>query len=289
MPRKEDLGVVPYIHSADELGMHLRSVYTINDYMVKYSTYKKFVQEMTNLIRGSFTIKRCREYPIKFRFYKDSKCYELEFRHFIVNLILWYSFVELHDIPNVLDESFIFDCNNDVPNINNYINYKVIKVLNNEYHVKLTRIHKAISNTLYYLREISIDFSNIMGLNFSAITFFDMYENNPRIREIMETTFSNSQQPHEIENILHQLQAEEIDIYKNTPNNPIGVILGTKTGIKEKQFAEFTISEGLKPSLQGETIPEVIENSTMLKGLDRPSYLYIDATGSRKSFLEYRF
>jgi hypothetical protein len=50
-----------------------------------------------------------------------------------------------------------------------------------------------------------------------------------------------------------------------------------------KQFTEFTISEGLKPSLEGVTIPEPIENSTLLRGLDRPSYLYIDATGSRKS------
>ena len=46
-----------------------------------------------------------------------------------------------------------------------------------------------------------------------------------------------------------------------------------------KQFAEFTISEGLKPSLEGVTIPKPIENSTMLRGLDRPSYLYIDAMG----------
>ena len=49
-----------------------------------------------------------------------------------------------------------------------------------------------------------------------------------------------------------------------------------------KQFAEFTISEGLKPSLEGVTIPIPIENSTLLRGLDRPSYLYIDATGARE-------
>ena len=46
-----------------------------------------------------------------------------------------------------------------------------------------------------------------------------------------------------------------------------------------KQFTEFTVSEGLKPSLEGITIPLPIENSTLLRGLDRPSYLYIDATG----------
>ena len=124
-----------------------------------------------------------------------------------------------------------------------------------------------------------------MGLNFSALTFIEMYENNEEVRDIMETKFDEKLQPYEIEQELSSLQAREIDIYKNTPGNPIGVILKTGTGIKNKQFAEFTISEGLKPSLEGVTIPEVIENSTLLKGLDRPSYLYIDATGARKSLV----
>ena len=52
-----------------------------------------------------------------------------------------------------------------------------------------------------------------------------------------------------------------------------------------KQLREFTISEGLKPTLSGETIPKPIENSTILRGLDRPSYLYIDALGARKSLV----
>ena len=125
----------------------------------------------------------------------------------------------------------------------------------------------------------------IMGLNFSALTFIDMYENNEEIRDIMETKFDERLQPHEIEQQLSALQAREIDIYKNTPGNPIGVILKSGTGIKTKQFAEFTISEGLKPSLEGVTIPKPIENSTLSRGLSCPSYLYIDATGARKSLV----
>ena len=52
-----------------------------------------------------------------------------------------------------------------------------------------------------------------------------------------------------------------------------------------KQLAEFTIADGLKPSIEGVTIPKPIENSTLLKGLDRPSYLYISAVGARKSLV----
>ena len=73
---------------------------------------------------------------------------------------------------------------------------------------------------------------------------------------------------------------------KKTPDCPIGVPLQeANQGIKHKQLREFVVAQGCKPTLQGETIPEPIENSTLLRGLDRPSYLYIDATGSRKSLV----
>jgi hypothetical protein len=60
-------------------------------------------------------------------------------------------------------------------------------------------------------------------------------------------------------------------------------MLRSHTGVKKKQFREFTISEGLKPSLEGITIPKPIENSTVLKGLASASDLYLDASGARKS------
>lgn len=55
--------------------------------------------------------------------------------------------------------------------------------------------------------------------------------------------------------------------------------------ILTKQFAEFTIAQGLKPSLEGVIMPVPIENSTLIRGLDRPSYLYIDASAARKSLI----
>lgn len=275
---------VPYIHNTKELGMWLKPLYVLNNHMNDYDSYNEFMARIMNILKGCYPIRNCREYPIHFKFHaKEKKEHVLEFRHFCINMILWYPFVELNDL-NVLDESFILDCNNEIPNIEEYINYKLITVLR-DYHVKSTTINYAISEVLYNLRKISIDFSLILGLNFSACTFFDMYNDHDEIKEIMEVGFADNMQPHEIEQQLQELQDREIDIYKSIPDNPIGVILKAGTGIKTKQFAEFTISEGLKPSLEGVTIPIPIENSTLLKGLDRPSYLYIDATGARKSLV----
>lgn len=275
---------IPYIHNTDELSQWLRPIYILNRAMNSYEDYEKFLTQIMNLLKGSYTIRECREYPIRFKFYeKDKKEYTLQLRHFAINLIVWNPFVELNELE-VLNEDFILNCETEIPNIEDYINYKIINVLR-EYHVKSTTINYRISDVLYNLRRISIDFSLIMGLNFSAVTFFDMYEKNDDIREMMEVTFDSSLQPHEIEQQLSELQSREIDIYRNDPGNPVGVLLNANTGVKYKQFTEFTISEGLKPSLEGVTIPEPIENSTLLRGLDRPSYLYIDATGARKSLV----
>lgn len=274
---------VPYIHNTKELSMWIRPLYIIENYTQNYDDYNNFRMKLLNVVRGCYPIKKCREYPIRFKFYaKDKKEYTLQLRHFYINVVLWNPFVELHGL-DVLDESFILDCENNIPNIDDYINYKLIMTLR-DYHVKSTTVNNSISHVLYNLRLISIDFSIILGLNFSAKTFLDMYEKNEEIRDIMEVHFAKNLQPHEIEQELQELQDREIDIYKAEHDNPIGVILRAKTGVKTKQFAEFTISEGLKPSLDGVTIPLPIENSTLLKGLDRPSYLYLDALGSRKSF-----
>jgi Zn ribbon nucleic-acid-binding protein len=277
-----DLSVdVPVINNRSELKQWLKPMYIISDYMSDYDTYKKFQQKMYNLIKGCFVIKECREYPVRFKFNKrDSETYELQLRHFVVNLIVWYPFIELNDI-DVLNKSFILDCFNDIPAIETYINEKLISTLR-EYHVKSTKVNYAISEVLYNLRKISEDFSIILGLNFSAPTFIDMYNNNPEIKELMECTFEENMQPHEIEQKLQEYEDKEIGIFKNTKDNPIGTILRAQTGIKLKQLREFTISEGLKPTLTGETIPIPIQNSTMLRGLDRPSYLFIDAMGARK-------
>ena len=68
-------------------------------------------------------------------------------------------------------------------------------------------------------------------------------------------------------------------------DNHLGIVLRVKTGVKSKQLSEFAISEGLKPDLTGQTIPVPIQNSTLIRGADTPSYHYIDAMSSRKSLV----
>ena len=275
---------VPVIHNREELAQWLRPLYIIDDILVDDDTYNNMRSCILNLVRGSFTIRACREYPIKFKFNKkDKEEYQLELRDFLINLILFEPFIELYGL-DVLDKSYIFDCKTGIPNIENYINNKIILTLK-DYQVKNTYLNIRISNVIYNLRMISVDFSQILGLNFNIFTFADMYSSNTEIRDIMETKFDESLQPYEIEAQLKELQNREMQIYKDLPDNELGAILRSATGVKPKQFTEFTIAGGLKPTIDGYTIPEVIQNSILIGGLDRPSYFYIDAGGANKSLI----
>ena len=53
----------------------------------------------------------------------------------------------------------------------------------------------------------------------------------------------------------------------------------------EKQLAEFLIAIGMKPTLTGEVMPIPIQTSSLIGGLSKPSYQYIDAIGARKPLI----
>lgn len=275
---------VPVIESAAELKDWLKPVYIIEDYMRDHDTYTDFRIRNYNILMGCFTIPACRNYPITFKFRKsDRKTYQLPYRMFIINVILWYPFIELDD-PNVLNSQFIFTDPEALPNIEEYINEQIIRTMKH-YQVSNERTNYAISEVLYNLRDISRDYSIIMGIDFSIPMFQDMYNNYPDIKDIMEYEFDSGVQPHDAEMKLSELQDKFIAKVKSIPNNHLGLVLRAGTGVKAKQLAEFAIAQGLKPDLSGKTVPKVNSNSTLIKGADKPSALYIEALGARKSLI----
>jgi hypothetical protein len=276
--------VVKAFSTPEELSKYVSPLYIINDYMRSEEDYVDFQEKIYTLIKGCFEHKACREYPVRFKFYAtDEETHTLQLRHFVVNVFAWYPFINLYG-TKILDSSFIVDCENDIPNFTDYINDKVILVLE-EYSIRNTVRNRSVSEVLYNMRRISIDFALIMGLTVSSETFLKVYQENPRMQQIMQTTFPLEMQPAEIEHELNGLMNEEIEIFKGIKDNAVGVILRSGTGIKHKQLSEFTINQGLKPDLNGVTIPVPINSSTMVNGLNKPSAMYIDALGARKSLI----
>lgn len=273
------------ISNVDELKQHLRPLYIIEDYTMSEEDYHHFQESIYTIIKGCFEHKECREYPVRFKFYRtDKDAHTLQFRHFVINVFCFYPFINLHGIHGVLDSSFIVNCNEEIPHITNYVNEKIIGVLQ-EYSIKNVIVNRSISEVLYNLRRISIDFSLIMNLSISSEVFLKVYDEIPRMKEIMTTEFDLSVQPAEIEDELNKLMNEEIEIFRNIPDNPVGIILRANTGIKHKQLSEFSINMGLKPDLSGITIPLPINSNTLIKGVNKPSSHYIDSLGAKKSLI----
>lgn len=278
---------VPKLNTVKDLKNLLRPIYIIEDYMDDYDTYEEFQIKLMNIICGCFAsdekIRRtCIEYPIQFKFYReDNKSYKIQLRHFLYNVYLWYSFVEVSDI-HILDDSFILEAE-EIPHINDFINEKVIKVMR-ELNVKETTIGFNVSKTNYKLRGISLELSQIMGFHFDEKTFIEMYK-DPVIRELMTIKLPQDAQPVEIEKIIDDAEKKLVNHLKSIPDNPISIILRVGSGIKIKQLVEYLIMMGMKPSLEGEVMPIPIETSSLVGGLNRPSYQYIDASGARKPLI----
>ena len=157
---------------------------------------------------------------------------------FVINTILWYPFVELHGL-DVLDEQFILDNPEDLPDVENFINNSLITVLR-DYHIKSSKMNYAISEVLYNLRKISIDYSLIIGLDFSIPLFINLYNEIPRIKELMECHFDETMQPHEIEQTLSGYQKEYVEIVTGLKDNHLGIALRANTGIKHKKLCRNT-------------------------------------------------
>lgn len=276
---------VPHIPTVEKLQQYLQPLYVIEDYMDSEEHYVELKESIYRLVKGCIEHKECREALVKFKFYhKDAITHHLQLRHFAVELFLLYPLVFLPDISDVMDESFIPNFFHDMPKIDNFINFKLIDTLRDN-DVKNTVRNESISNVTYDLKRISKDFALIMGLNFSTETFLDLYKNNEEIRDIMETKFPEGMQSKDVEDLMAEKQKRLISLIKDIKDNDLGIVLRSGTGIKHKQLSEFMIAQTTKPDIDGNVIPVTINNSTLIGGLDRPSYIYTDASGTRKSLI----
>lgn len=273
---------VPFIRDINTLKKYLQPLYIIEDYQRDFEGYEKFLSEHRNIVRACFTTKECREYPVRFKFYpEDTKIHELELRHFLYNLYCWYPFCELYGV-RVMSEDQILQAE-QTPYFNDYVNNQLIGPLQ-ALSVKQKKINQMIAEVINLMTTISLDFSDLMGLTFSDVDFFKMWD-DPEYRELMMYTSPENAQPSEIEGKLNEYEKRFITKLLADESNPIGIILRSGTGLKTKQLVEFFIAIGMKPTLTNEVMPICVDNSSLIGGLDRASYIYTDGMGARKPLI----
>lgn len=170
-----------------------------------------------------------------------------------------------------------------IPQFNDYVNTRLIAPLR-AFSVKQRKINEMIAEVINLMTTISLDFSDLMGLTFSDVDFFNMWD-DPEYRELMMYTSPENAQPSEIEVKLNDYEKRFIAKLISDETNPIGAILRSGTGLKTKQLIEYFIAIGMKPTLTNEVMPICIDNSSLIGGLDRASYIYTDAMGARKPLI----
>lgn len=274
---------VPRIKTVKELKEYINPSYVIDKYDESPKEYMSFIDRIRNIMRGCIDIEECRTYPIKFKFFKDEKdTHVLPLRSFLYNICIWYPFSLIHD-TSFMDSSYILE-EEMTPKVNNFVDRKILNVLRDN-NVKCSDINKYGARVTDLICGLSIDFSIIMGLHYDERTFQDMYD-DPEYREMMELKLdATGMQPIEIEDTLRKVEDRLLTKIKSDKKNPFAVLAKTGTGMKSKQLVEFMIMVGMRPTLDNEVIAYPINNSFLINGLNKPSYMYIDALGARKPLL----
>ena len=261
-------------------------IFIIEDYMKTKKTYNDFLEKIYDYVKAGFEEREFRTFPVKFKFRRDEvEPYQLELRHFLVNLMLWEPFRKLELIEE-MDASFIYDCTNITEDtLANYIDEKIIEnakiTLEND-DKGLSKIGRLPADVIYNLSRISTDFNLILGVSFDVYSFIKLAKENERFNEILNTKVDENLQPAEIEVILDNLMDEEVEILR-TEDNCLKPMLSANVGIKHKQLREFSINGGTKPDLYGNTIPIPINSNFLINGLNNIENYTIDAMGGRKA------
>lgn len=265
------------------IGFFHDNLYIMEREMENVKQYRNLIEEVFDHLRAGFEFKSLRECLVHFKFHKDDNLINsLQLRHFLTNLIFWEPLIEL-DSVEYIDESFIVECNRiSSKYIKSYIDNKIIIPYRNKISNK--KLNKIIHDLIFNLTRISTEFNIILGLGMSVESFMDVANKNERFNEIIRTKLDPNMQPSEIEAHLHELMNEEIKILMQE-DNVLRPMLRSGTGIKDKQLSEFSINMGLKPSLEGSTIPIPINSNLLVGGLSSISGYYIDALGGRKSLI----
>lgn len=280
----EDYSYLPLVRNKKDVANLVKPMYVIHDYMANKEDYDDLMSEFYDILMASYEIPECRDFPIKFKFYAtDKELYTLPLRHFMVNLAFWRPLIEVYAWSNIMNEEFIFDCKKGIntKKFKAYLDDYPTRVLI-DHNIKAEVTNKEIAETLHWMTIIATDFSNVVGLTFSLETFIDMYNKSPEYRELMATSYPDTMQPAEIEAEQEKKTAQVINLFKKDPGNPIGKIFSTNTGIKAKQFLEFTVNAGLNPDIYGKTIARPVNTNTLM-GVYKPSEFAISAMGARKS------
>lgn len=247
-----------------------------------YEDYMDVLESYYQRLKEGFEHDWYRHAVIRVRFDIGGEIYNMRYTHFITNAMMW---AIQRRIGKSIGEEHIFDASKvNARTLENYINTYIIAP--NRKTVKNKKLNIYIHDMMFQLSRISRDFNEIMSLTISAETFIGLSNRLERFNEILGTRISDDMQPAEIENLLDTLTEEQLQVIVNDKEyNDLKPLILSGEGIKSGQFKEFAVNAGLKPDIDGKTIPIPVNTNLLTDGLNNIPNYYIDAKGGRKSLI----
>lgn len=260
-------------------------VFIVHDMLlVDKKNFKMYYKKFYTYMKQGFERKEVRTHKVKYKFTSSDAepIKEMEIRHLIVNMIFWRAFIAMDKVEE-LSSAHLVDCQNMT---SSYMKSWIDTMIIDPYRTQFTnkKMNRIVEKIISKANKVSQDFNVLMAMSISIHSFNQVAKQNERFNQIIRTQIPAGMQPKDIEKMQHDLMVEEIEILKNTPND-LQPMLHAGAGIKDKQLAEFSITGGLKPDVNGNTIPIPINSNFLVGGLNNVTNYYVDSQAGRKSVI----
>jgi hypothetical protein len=255
----------------------------LEDIFATKHTFIVIFQDLIDIMKYGFEHEVIRKRPINFKFKKkDKNIVKMQLNHFISNLIFWRPLIDV-DKVELLDESWIFDFSKFNANtLMDYINEKLLPEYDTDFASKNVMVDELYHNII----SISHAFCLLMGMGVSLYDLHQLELRNPEVRSLMRDSVDQSLSPHEIEQELNARNKRLIQLLIEDPiGNDYKPFFASGTALKEAQFREYIVRIGFKADINGNTVPIFIDNNFLIHGLNKPSYIYLNALSGRKSLI----
>ena len=260
----------------------------LDDVLADEDSYTYVYQDILDILKYGLEFKNVREMPISFIIHhgdstKPEDLKQLEVRHFLSNMVIWYAYMKMECV-DILDDSFIIDWKDkDVNFIGDWIDNRIIPYHHGDFH----ELNTIVDEIIYHIKAISDAFCLIFGYSASIYDIMQAERANPEIHDILYGEIDPTLQPKELEDKLNEVNKKLIDAFGKSDSD-LRPLLKAGKNISANQFREIFLRIGFKADISNRTIPWFIDSNLLITGIDTPAAFYILAESGRKALMDMK-
>lgn len=258
-------------------------LFIVEDILASKKSFQWLFQDLIDIMKYGFEKPEVRKRIVYYKFKKDDEqVREMQLNHFISNLIFWNPLTDV-DKVDLLDESWIFDFSTfDSDTLMDYMNTKLLPV----YDIDFATQNAMVDEVYHYIISISHAFCLLMGMGVSLYDLHQLELRDPEVSHLIRDPVDQSLEPHEVEQLLESRNDRLIQRMVEDPvGNDYQPFFKSGSALKKAQFREYLVRIGFKADINGNTVPILIDNNFLLHGLNRPSFVYLNAISGRKALI----